>query len=419
MVNTQAYREFTLDNGLHVVLLSTATETISGNLRVYHGALHEREGEEGIAHLLEHGLMTGGTEKYDPEATHDIEQSFGQYNAFTGLDKTVFPVDILKEDLQLYLDLVSDLAFNPRLDATSVEQEKGRALREMADAKSAPNFRDSQEFKRVLFNDGPHAYFVPGKESVIQQASVDDLRVFHARGYHANNMDLVLVGGLPDNVEALVKKYFEERPMGDGRKFEFPAVGPLESQTILHTAAPELFNHDQPEESSAKLHLAFIVPPGTHEDVYALTVLTHIFANEGLSEVISKQMGLAYGIEGTYNGTNNAGFVHIQGGILARGMDRAVAAIFDEMEKVKSSSVSDENLQRVVRGVIYGVAKSSESNGGHIGEIENMIDYGQTNKVLMDGISAVTPGKIWEVANNYFPTRDGNYVLMIRDPLKK
>lgn len=416
------YREFKLDNGLLVALLNTPTQTISGRLRVNHGAIHETSGEEGIAHLLEHGLMTGGTQKYDPEKTDAIRATFGSYNAFTGLDSTLFPVDMLAEDLQVYLDFVSDLAFNPRLDAVRVQEEKGRALREMADTKSNPGFRDQQAYQKALFGDGPESYFIAGTENVISNATPDDLRAFHSRGYHANNMYLVLVGGLPENVEDLARKYFNGRPTGEGRKFEFPALAPLERQIILHTSAPELYNHDTPQDSSAQFSMSFIVPDGFHEDSYALSMLVHILggdANSRLFQTVSQRKQLAYGIGSSYDGANNRGIVNIGGNIISTNQDAAFEAIFDEMQKLKSEPVNPAEIERIKRTVKYGVAKQAETNEGHIGEIERKLDYGQTTQQFLERLDGVTLDRIMEVANRYLPIRNGNYVLMIRDPLKK
>jgi len=38
---------------------------------------------------------------------------------------------------------------------------------------------------------------------------------------------------------------------------------------------------------------------------------------------------------------------------------------------------------------------------------------------IMSELDKVTPKRILEVANKYLPDRDGNYVLLLRDPLKK
>jgi zinc protease len=416
------YREFKLDNGLLVALLNTPTQTISGRLRTNHGAIHETPGEEGIAHLLEHGLVYGGTQKYDPEAADAIKATFGNYNAFTGLDRTFFPVHMLAEDLELYLDFVSDLAFNPRLDATRIQEEKGRVLREMADMKSNPGFRDQRAYQKALFGDGPESYFIAGTEDVINNATPNDLRAFHSRGYHANNMDLVLVGGLPENVEDLARKYFYGRPTGEGRKFEFPALAPLERQVILHTSAPELYNHDTPQDSSAQFSVSFIVPDGLHEDSYALSMLVNILggdANSRLFRTVSQRKQLAYGVGGSYNGNNNRGIVNIGGSIISARQDGAFEAIFDEMQKLKSEPVNPEEIERIKRAMKYGTAKQFESNEGHLGEIERRLDYGFTTQRFLENLDGVTPERVVEVANRYLPTRNGNYVLLIRDPLKK
>src|SRR3989344_6026179 len=192
------YRKFRLGNGLLVALQETPTQTVSGRLRVWHGALNEKKGEEGIAHFLEHSLMTGGSQKYDPERADEIRGTFGFFNAFTGLEETFFPVDMLAEDSQLFLEYVSDAAFNPRFEVSRVEEERQRVLRETADAKSNPKFKDGKACR----------------EAVVGFASVDTLREFHQRGYHPNNMDLILVGALPKNIEDLVQENFAQFPSG-------------------------------------------------------------------------------------------------------------------------------------------------------------------------------------------------------------
>ncbi len=203
------YREFRLDNGLFVALQETPTQTVSGWLNVWHGALNEREGEEGIAHFLEHVLMAGGSQKYAPEKAQEIRGAFGGFNAFTSLDRTFFPVDMLTEDTELFLEYISDTIFSPRFDKTRVEEERQRVLRETADEKSSPSFRDERDCSEAFFGkNSPHIYFILGNEPVVASASAENLRDFHGRGYHPNNMDLVLVGALPKNIEGLVKKNF-------------------------------------------------------------------------------------------------------------------------------------------------------------------------------------------------------------------
>ena len=73
----QNYRKYRLENGLVVALQDTSTQTVSTKLIVNQGSSHEKEGEEGLAHFLEHCLVTGGSQKYDPISADKINGSFG------------------------------------------------------------------------------------------------------------------------------------------------------------------------------------------------------------------------------------------------------------------------------------------------------------------------------------------------------
>ncbi|MBU0470880.1 MAG: insulinase family protein [Nanoarchaeota archaeon] len=426
MVNiNKNYREFRLDNGLFVALQETPTQTVSGRLRVWHGALNEQKGEEGLAHFLEHTLMSGGSQKYDPKRTDEIRGTFGAFNAFTGLERTFFPVDLLAEDSQLFLEYISDVTFNPRFDVTRVDEERQRVLRETANAKSDPVFKDNKAYAEAFFGkNSPHNYFILGDETVVGSASIDALRRFHSRGYHPNNMDLVLVGALPKEIENLIQQNFGSFNSGDGKKIEFPKNSKLNGPKILHTFAPDLYNHESPEQSSAQLSISLVAPTETDEDSYAVNMLAKILggdANSRLFTSVSQRKGLAYGVYAQYDGTNNKGIIFIGGSVHSVRADEAIETIFEEMAKLRTDLVSQESLERLKRNSRYHIAKTFETNKGHVNAIELKIDKGLTFEDHLERMEAVIPEKIREVAIKYLPQNrtDGKYVLILRDSLKK
>lgn len=419
------YREIRLDNGLYVALQETPTQTVSGRLRVWHGALNEKKGEEGIAHFLEHSLVSGGSQKYDSKKFDEIRATFGSFNACTGLDRTSFPVDMLGEDTQLFLEYVSDMVFNPRFDPLRVEEERQRVLRETADEKSNPGFKDSRAYGEAFFGkDSPHIYSILGNESVVGSASVDTLKEFHERGYHPNNMDLILVGALPNNIEELIQKNFGQFPHGNGKRVKFPRNPELHGSIILHTSAPELYNHENPEQSSSQLGISLVAPTEIDEDSYAVRRLVNILgsdANSILFQSISQRGGLAYEIGAKYDGDNNRGGIYINGSVHSVRANEAIDLIFEEMSKLRKDLVSQEVLERLKRNSRYNIAKAFETNAGHVMAIEIMTDTGLTPEEHIQRMDAVTPEKIREVALKYLPPnrQDGKYVLILRDPLKK
>ncbi len=419
------YREFKLENGLFVALQETPTQTVSGRLRVWHGALNERKGEEGIAHFLEHTIVTGGSKKYKPAEVDEISGKFGSFNAFTSLDRTFFPVDMLSEDNQLFLEYISDVAFNPLFDKTKVEEERQRVLREIADAKSRPEYKDIKAYSEAFFGkDSPRTYPILGKETVIETANTNILKEFHKRGYQPNNMDLILVGALPKNVEELIRENFSHPSTGSGKKFEFQKNPQIQKTIILHTSAPELYNHENPQQSSANLSMSLVAPSKTEEDSYAVGMLVNILggsANSKLFQAVSQRKGLAYGVGAQYDVRNNAGAIYIGGTIHSNRANEAIDAIFDEMKKLRHDLVPQETLDTLKRKSKYNLAKTFETNEGHVNAIEAKIDEGLTPEHHLEKINAVTPEKIREVAVKYLPQsrEDENYVLMLRDPLKK
>jgi predicted Zn-dependent peptidase len=414
------YKEFRLNNGFLTALQETPTKTFFSRLRVHHSPLHEKEGEDGICHFLEHVLNRTGTEKHSVEEAEKVRDALMKFSIYTCLTETGFLVESLTEDFELHLDFISELAFNPVLDPRKVESERERILKEFVDKKSDSNFPIKQAYIEALFGEGPHTRFIDGKEEIVKNATIDDLMEFHSRGFHANNMDLIVVGGIPEDAEELVRTYFGHRPVGDGKPIKLPPVRPLEKGVVIHTSAPEFINLEDPEMSSAVLQLSSIVPPNTHDGSYAVIALSSIM-DRRLLESISEEKGLVYYIGADYGGSRgfNRGYIEIICNVISSKRDEVISAIFDEINKFKTELVEQKELERIRRGLKFGQAKLFEQNETRVGGIELKLDTGITFNQYCERIGEVTAESIRDVARSYLPSslEDGNYILLIRDPL--
>ena len=417
------YKEYKLDNGLVVALQDTPTKTIAAKLRVNYGSSHENIGEEGLAHFLEHCLVTGGSEKYDPKTVDEIRGSFAYSNAFCNIGRTNFVGQILSEDIELWLDCASDHAFRPRLDLERVNGERERVLREISDTKSNSMYPVNVEFNKIFYRDHPKGRFNLGREDVVRSTNSNDLRRFHSRGFHPNNMDLIIVGGLPENIEEIVGKYFSDIPVGENTRKEFPKFKPLRRKITIHKYARERNNTDNPEESSAQIFLAYLGPSENHKDASAIKTMCHILGagtNSFLFQNMGLKKGLAYHVNAMYDGHYNAGEMQIHAIVPANRIDESIDVIFEELKKIKTQKVNDNAIESIKKIAKYDLAKTFESNEGHASEIEHRLDYGLTQEDLFKRYNSVTAEKIMEVANKYLPDKEyGEYVLYIRDPLKK
>src|SRR5215510_13243720 len=106
-------------------------------MRVGTGSLHEEDGQEGLAHYLEH-MAFKGTEHFPPGELITFFESiglrFGQHqNASTGFDQTTYRLSLPNtrpETLDKGLLYLADIAFRMRLTAEDVDKERSVILEE-------------------------------------------------------------------------------------------------------------------------------------------------------------------------------------------------------------------------------------------------------------------------------------------------
>ncbi len=435
MKKGEDFEVYEYPNGFRLVWQKTPTNTIFGNLRINHGALHENEGEEGIAHFLEHMLVEGGTEKYTPEEQARIKGDFGYTNAFTSRDRTMIPWGMIPSGLESYLDMAAQMAFHPRLDSKTLEQQKKVVLREIARTKGAPYFEDVIKFYwPSVARDRDHTYFVLGNEEVIQNVNKTKLREFHRRGYGPNNMILMLAGDLPLGIVDKVAEYFAHQQKGEGKPFEFSQVLPLNEKAVRYSKAEDLVDKDNPQESNSELMLGIVVPDELHPDSPNLIVASEILGKSwtaGLKKRIRSEEGMAYDIGSSYNGDKRFGYFGINGNIHAKRQERTIEIIFEEMSKLGQSTSDEDEVSSAKKRVSYKVASGLENkfrmlvniDPVNVGAIARM-DYALEGRIPIEEklsrIEQVNPLTLQTVAEKYLPSdrEKDNYVLLVRNPLE-
>ena len=136
-MSTQSTR---LANGLRVVSHHMPhLETVSLGVWVAAGARHEREGEHGISHLLEHMAFKGTERRSATDIAEEIEAVGGELNAATSLETTAYFARILKADVGIALDILADILQIPRYAQDELEREREVILQEIAATRDSPD----------------------------------------------------------------------------------------------------------------------------------------------------------------------------------------------------------------------------------------------------------------------------------------
>jgi zinc protease len=212
--------EFTLDNGLHVILHRDASvPVVAVNIWYHVGSANERAGRTGFAHLFEHVMFEGSTHVPEGDFDNLLEAAGANNNGSTTEDRTNYYIDAPANALDLTLVLESDrMGF--LLDDKAPDKVNGqRDVVKNEKRQSVDNQPYGQAFIELssLLYPPTHPYGHPviGSMEDLTAASFEDVARFFRTYYVPNNASLVIAGDIDvARTKAAVEKWFSDVPRG-------------------------------------------------------------------------------------------------------------------------------------------------------------------------------------------------------------
>src|SRR5258705_13035463 len=129
-----------LPSGLAIVTDSMPhLETASLGVWVGSGSRDERPDEHGISHLLEHMAFKGTSRRTARQIAEEIEAVGGDLNAATSAENTAYYARVLRADVPLALDVLSDILSDPAFDPEELQREQNVIAQEIGAPEDAPD----------------------------------------------------------------------------------------------------------------------------------------------------------------------------------------------------------------------------------------------------------------------------------------
>src|SRR6202043_2519540 len=204
----------TLSNGLRIVTdwIDTVDKASLG-LWVDVGTRHEMAHVNGAARFLEH-MEFKGTERRSARAiAEEIEAVGGHLNAYTSRESTAYYAKVLKEDMPLALDILSDILLHSSFDPAELERERTVILQEIGQANDTPDDIIFDHFQEQAFPDQPIGRPVLGTEAGIRAMPRTALTGYMRRHYPASNVVVAAAGALTHaQILDLVNAHFTDLP---------------------------------------------------------------------------------------------------------------------------------------------------------------------------------------------------------------
>src|SRR5215213_5359564 len=177
--------EFTLDNGLEVILVEDhSAPTVAVNVLYHVGGANEPRGRSGFAHLFEHMMFEETAHLESGDVFELIEDTGGDLNAYTDTEMTVYHEALPAHQLPMALWIEAD-----RLASLSVNQENFDNQRAIVIEEYNRSYANSPYGDAILtlltrpYDYAPYQRSTIGSVEDLNQATIQDVIDFHSTYY--------------------------------------------------------------------------------------------------------------------------------------------------------------------------------------------------------------------------------------------
>ena len=205
------FEEYTLDNGLHVVLHQDKSAPVVVTSVMYHvGAKDENPERTGFAHFFEHLLFEGTENIGRGEWFKLVTANGGHNNANTSDDRTYYYEVFPSNNLELAIWMESDRLLQPVINQIGVDTQNEVVKEEKRlRVDNQPYGNLITEVKRNMFKKHPYRWAPIGSMEHLDAATLEEFQAFNKKFYIPNNAVLVIAGDIDfKQTKDLVQKYF-------------------------------------------------------------------------------------------------------------------------------------------------------------------------------------------------------------------
>ncbi|RJP60720.1 MAG: insulinase family protein [Ignavibacteriales bacterium] len=404
--------EYTLDNGLHVILHQDNSTPIVVVSVMYHvGSKNEHPERTGFAHFFEHLMFEGSENIPRGEYFKIVQGNGGTLNANTSFDRTFYYQILPSNQLKLGLWLESERLLHSKIDSIGVETQRKVVKEERSQRYDNQPYGSLLEelFKRA-YKVYPYSWTPIGSTQYIDLATIDEFIEFYETYYVPQNATLSIAGDIDiDQAKEWIEDYFSEIPKGTREIVRPNVVEPEMTEEVRDTVYDNI-------QLPAVIQSYRIPAQGT-DDYYAINMLTTLLSGGQSSRmykalVDEKQIALqAASIPLALEGEGQ----FITFGLPTVGNDaKEVEDAMDvEIERVKNELISDTEFEKLRNQVESGFVQSNSTVAGIAESLANYHVYfgdaGLINTEL-ERYMKVTKEDIQRVAKEYL-NKDNRVVL--------
>lgn len=399
-----ATEKFSLSNGATLIVRPRHDLPLVSVRCVWRGgSLVETEDNAGIGELLSRVLTRGA-----PDMVKRIEERGGSVGAYSGHNSFGCSLDVLREDLDEGLSVLSRIVIKPPLPEDTIEKAKASQIASIRSRQDNVFSTAMEEFRKAFFGSHPYRFTTSGTEESVSRIFRKDLLAYHALSFVPAGMVVAVYGDVTtDEARALMERRFGS---------VWSKTKPRHAGGLLRKGTKrEALKHL--DRKQAVIILGYPGTKITSADRYILRLASRVLSGQGsrLWEEVREKRGLAYSV-GSFNifGIDPGAFV-IYASVQPEKVQEVKKFLLAEMERLRKEPVGDEELETAKAEMIGEKLREKETNAGSAFSAALNELYGlgyDADDRLLGMIQRVTAGDIRNLALDKFLEKDATIVVV-------
>jgi predicted Zn-dependent peptidase len=343
-------------------------ESASLGIWIGSGGRDEAPDEHGISHLLEHMAFKGTKRRNARQIAEEIEAVGGDLNAATSAESTAYYARVLKADVPLALDVLSDILSNPTFDAEELRREQNVIVQEIGATEDAPDDLVFDRLQETAFPKQPVGRSILGTPESVRSFNPAWLRAYLTRNYRAPDMIVAAAGAVEH--AAIVAEVEQRFASFVGPAAPVPQPAHFRGGTRVETRDLE------------QVHIALALQgvPVRDEQLHSLQVFTSVLGggmSSRLFQEVREKRGLCYTINAFHMPYSDTGLFALYAGTDEADAPELMRVVIDQIGNT-TETLNDTEIARAKVQLKAGLLMALESSEARIGQLgRQMLAYGR------------------------------------------
>jgi predicted Zn-dependent peptidase len=358
-----------LSSGLSVVTdRMPHLESATLGVWVGSGSRDEKPNEHGISHMLEHMAFKGTKRRTARQIAETIEAVGGDLNAATSVESTAYYARVLKADVPLALDVLSDILSEPAFDPDELRREQNVIVQEIGATQDAPDDLVFDRLQETAFPKQAVGRSILGTPETVRSFDRAGIQAYLSRNYRGPDMLVAAAGAIEHKaiVEEAEKRF---------ASFTGPA-GPVPEQAHF-SGGTRVETRDLEQ-----VHIAMALQglPVGNDQLYSLQVFTNVLGggmSSRLFQEVREKRGLCYSISSFHVPYADIGMFGLYAGTDEADAPELMRVVIDEITNA-TETITEAEIARSKAQMKAGLLMVLESSEARLGQLaRQMLAYGR------------------------------------------